>query len=75
MKRYLITDWDGNSVVRSHWRKAKAELRRANLLSYCASVKTTTKPTDSTWADDTLLGSISFHLASRLAKELIKESL
>lgn len=75
MKRYLITDWDGNAVVRSHWRKAKAELRRANILSYCANVKTTKKPSDSTWADDTRLGSVSFHLASLLAQELIKETL
>ena len=39
MTRYIVTDWDGNAVVRGAWRNAKAEQRRAETVSYCASIK------------------------------------
>ncbi len=75
-RRYLVSDWDGCGVIRSTWRKAKAENRRANRLTYCASIKATRMPLrdgavlmDGRYQGDNM----PFHAASRIARRQIQE--
>lgn len=38
-QKFILNDWDGNSVICSSWRHAKALLRYVEKQTYCASVK------------------------------------
>ena len=39
MKRYIVSTWDGYSIICPNWRKAKAVYREGNRESYCAWIK------------------------------------
>lgn len=73
MRRHQITTFEGPGVIRSTWRRAKAELRRASRLSYSAAVKVYRGPArEGAALEDGHLtgGSVSFHESAALAKQL-----
>jgi len=75
-RRFIIQDWDGNAVIRGSWRKAKAENRRINQFSYCATVKVYRGPlpTGTVLTDGRNQGyRCTFREASKLAQKLIKD--
>ena len=39
MARYIVSTWDGYSVVCPSWRRAKVVMRRADRETYCTWVK------------------------------------
>lgn len=71
MGRFIIQTWEGAAVIRSTFRKAKAELRRAEANSYCASLSRYRGPlpTDSLLEDGEPLGVVSRFYESRSTKD------